>query len=293
MATPFQWWKRATVTSREERRARVHARRRGEEAMRIERLRARADAAARCRRGAGTVEDFELVLDDLIAQQLDEFVPMAVIGRARRELGLGIGPRRVEEKWSLFAADVLSFHPAERLDHETVRTLAELDRVVVSPTTEPVERCGAIFARALIGPGQGEERRAWCWYDAGAQHRAEQDPCHLWMRRNAGLVDCWPQLERFLDEAGFHEKLAQRAGIRPPSVDPEAWIRVDSLGVPTEEQTPAREEQEGRVMAELSYVVYADLLRIFVRSEAFERDDHRDGAATSEAGISVDRQQAP
>lgn len=280
------------MTSREERRVRVHARRRGEEAMRIERLRARAEAAARCRRGAGTVEDFELVLGDLIAQQLDDFVPMAVIGRTRRELGLGIGPRTVEEKWPLFAADVLSFHPAERLDHETVRTLAELDRVVASPTTKPIKRWGAIFARALIGPGQGEERRAWCWYDAGAERRAEQDPCHLWMRRNAGLVDCWPQLEQFLDEAGFHEMLAQRAGIRPPSVDCEAWIRVDSDGKPTEDQTPAGGEDEGRIVAELTYAEYADLLRIFVRSEESDRDD-RDGAATSGAGITVDGEEVP
>lgn len=198
-----------SMANKEERRQQVHARRRKAEARKVETLRATVLAARNCLCGSGTADDLALMMGD-VSEELAHYVPMVVIARTRRELGFGIGPRADHEKWCSFVADVLSFRPGEKLDAETRRGLAQLDEVIADPATDLLERWCALVARALIGPGDGSERRAWVWGTAEPERRARDELCEPWIPRHAGLIDCWPELTEVL----------QRGVVQPATTTP-------------------------------------------------------------------------
>lgn len=250
------------MRSSEERKQRVLDLRRAATESRLTEQRAIAEAARRCRQGTGTLDDFALVIGPSIPGFLDQCVPMAVIGRARRQHGFNVGPRDHAGRWSMLAADVLSFPPNEDLDAPTLAELTELDRVLGSQSIDSMERLEAATARLIIGPDDGMERRIWCWYAADAEGRAETELCEPWIARHRALIDCWDVLNALVERI-YEENPA-------PAEDPE---------------DAGEDDPRGKLVPIASFAQYAYLIGLYGRVKAANTGQNRTAApeeATSE-----------
>jgi len=200
--------------------------------QRLEALRAQQDTAERLRReaereahrfwlqsataylaGTATAQQYSETAAYLVPRVIKPWRSTLTMGKARRELGLGVGYRHDASWFSFVVGDVLSYAPGERLAAADREGLERLETTWRDPNADPDLRLQCAAARRAIGPGSGEERRADLWRTA--RKRARRKLCYPLVWPNQGLLSVWEELDAALVERSLEPPPEDRHCVVP------------------------------------------------------------------------------